>query len=403
MKPKISTLVLVVLVSAVLVSLVAVGGVGASHFVPSSQISVEGYNVTPGNPAPGDTVLITVTIRCSEESSSPVTIDRVSLRKGSGYREKTLESYRNIGTLSAGGSTKVTLSTEVGSAGLNRYTVEIDGHGENRSDIEIDYPVSVLVDDTKPSIELPTEDLVAGHENEFSIEVSNGRGSSVRNVVLELNSNLVQKSKSAPKIGGGETKTFNFSVTPAENGSVGTHVVEARLTYKTGTNNQHTVTESGEIEVVGENEKVMGAEVVLTGVRVQSGIGGMGAPSQGMGAGTGTGVGAGGTRSVAGVLHITGSASNVGLEDAQGTVVSVVDTQGVTPVAPNKNYFVGLRLVRPLRPDRAERHRNTGTNRIRLGRRQGFEGSSSLHSLVPVRAPVKPFVGNRNQNPKWRR
>ena len=38
---------------------------------------------------------------------------------------------------------------------------------------------------------------------------------------------------------------------------------------------------------------------------------------------------------------VSGSASNVGLSDASSTVVSVVPTDGVTPVGPNREYFVG--------------------------------------------------------------
>ena len=40
-------------------------------------------------------------------------------------------------------------------------------------------------------------------------------------------------------------------------------------------------------------------------------------------------------------LLISGSASNVGLSDASSAVVSVVSTDGVTPVSPNREYFVG--------------------------------------------------------------
>lgn len=40
-------------------------------------------------------------------------------------------------------------------------------------------------------------------------------------------------------------------------------------------------------------------------------------------------------------LLISGSASNVGLSDASSAVVSVVSTDGVTPVAPSREYFVG--------------------------------------------------------------
>lgn len=42
-----------------------------------------------------------------------------------------------------------------------------------------------------------------------------------------------------------------------------------------------------------------------------------------------------------GVLHISGSASNVGLTDAKSVVVSVKSTDSVTPAEPNRNYFVG--------------------------------------------------------------
>jgi len=40
-------------------------------------------------------------------------------------------------------------------------------------------------------------------------------------------------------------------------------------------------------------------------------------------------------------LRISGSASNLGTTDAQSVLVSVVDTDRVTPTAPNREYFVG--------------------------------------------------------------
>ena len=40
-------------------------------------------------------------------------------------------------------------------------------------------------------------------------------------------------------------------------------------------------------------------------------------------------------------LEISGSASNLGTTEAQGVLVSVVDTRQVTPSPPNKEYFVG--------------------------------------------------------------
>jgi hypothetical protein len=40
-------------------------------------------------------------------------------------------------------------------------------------------------------------------------------------------------------------------------------------------------------------------------------------------------------------IHLSGSASNVGLSDVQGAVVSVVPSEGVTPARPYREYFVG--------------------------------------------------------------
>ncbi|ELZ25612.1 hypothetical protein C475_10428 [Halosimplex carlsbadense 2-9-1] len=42
-----------------------------------------------------------------------------------------------------------------------------------------------------------------------------------------------------------------------------------------------------------------------------------------------------------GRLRVSGSASNLGTTDAQSVLVSVVDTEAVTPTAPNREYFVG--------------------------------------------------------------
>jgi hypothetical protein len=42
-----------------------------------------------------------------------------------------------------------------------------------------------------------------------------------------------------------------------------------------------------------------------------------------------------------GALHVSGSASNLGLTDAQSVVVRVIDIANVTPAQPHREYFVG--------------------------------------------------------------
>jgi hypothetical protein len=245
----------------------------------------------------------------------------------------------------------------------------------------------------------------AGVDNNVTVTVSNGLSRDVRSVDVSLSGEGISvspESDGAPRLGAGEVQTYAFDVRATEPGR---HTVAATVTYRTTTGLSRTVTEETTVTFDPLEERVTlnataadGAVVVnasnLGNAPVERLVIRGTSPNATVGQAVIATLPSGETRTVRlpvelesdtarvavsgtyrvgdrssttsaapvtftslpgrieltgldiettedGTVLITGSASNVGLERVNSVVVRVVPSEGVTPVQPNKEYFVG--------------------------------------------------------------
>ena len=256
--------------------------------------------------------------------------------------------------------------------------------------------VSILSGDADP---------VVGAASTVNVSVANGESESVRNVRLELGGRAVSvedPTRVLPSIAAGTTETFEFEVTPADtdgtlratlryttaSGDVRTTELSSSLAAETlrvdvgvdasvpatGTDppveteisnfgnapltdvvvraeaDGRVVARRSVADVAAESSQsvdlnVVGVDEATLDVTVDYQTGGNAqsttttveyTANPGRIELTGVDIEREGDR-----IHLSGSASNVGLSDVQGVVLSVVPGEGVAPARPYREYFVG--------------------------------------------------------------
>ena len=394
---------LVALVVAVVLAASAVP-LGAGVASAESQVVVQSVAVDPSTPRVGEDVTVTATLRNFESSSDAARINQVSLRAGT----RTLATAEDLGTLGPGGTVELPLTTDFETPGRKDLTLHVYGQGVDGGIFNVQYPVSVSVNerdsDVQLSLEAPSDPSTEGQVN---VTVANGAPSNVTNLRLTLsgpNATVDDDSRVNASLGSGRERRVEFDV--AFDGP-GAQPLTASLSYRDADGDRLTVTESRtfdvdppdvdadlDAEVVRENGSARidavltnfgnvpledvrlradadgetAARKLVADVRTEStrelSIGESSLPAGDVtliasyeAAGeryeTATTVDfaptTDGNISLTGIevipasgsIRLAGSASNTGETAVTGAVVSVVDSERVTPVSPAKNYFVG--------------------------------------------------------------
>jgi len=394
---------LVALVVAVVLVTSAVP-LGAGVASAESQVVVQSVAVDPSTPRAGEDVTVTATIRNFESSSDAARINQVSLRAGT----RTLATASDLGTLGPGGTVELPLTTDFETPGRKDLTLHVYGQGIGGGIFNVQYPVSVSVNerdsDVQLSLETPSDPSTEGQVN---VTVANGAPSNISNLRLTLsgpNATVDDDSRVNASLGSGRERRVAFDVAFARPGP---QPLTATLAYRDADGDRQTVAESRtfdvdppdvdadlDAEVVRENGSARidatitnFGNVPLESVRLradadgetvarrlvadvatestrQVSIGESGLPAGDLNlvadyeaAGeryeTTTSVDFAPTTDgnisltgievipAGGAIRLAGSASNTGETAVTGAVVSVVDSERVTPVSPAKNYFVG--------------------------------------------------------------
>jgi hypothetical protein len=393
--------------AAVLALVVATAGLGLASPVSGAEtdVAVQSVEVGVDQPAPGESVPLTITVANLQSSSGPVEVTDVFVRASGKTREYT--RTEDVGTIAAGGTTSIPLSVSFESVGTKRLTVFVVVRDEDGDFTRVSYPLQVDVQ--KPDealLSLSGLDLIAGQESRINVTVANGDDAALSNLRLRLSGDATVENpeRVAAALASGSQRAYRYAVTPAEPGR---QTLTAALTYKTSDGYTRTVerttsvrvepavvdpeltasvgrkngssalraslTEYGnaelrdvEVRVVADGETVarrllpdvpeestrtlavadgdlpggeltVVAEFTAAGERrsVNTTLQYSPVPTAAVSL---TGVEATERR---GVLTLSGDAANVGSADARSVVVSVVRDQGVAPVPPRKEYFVG--------------------------------------------------------------
>jgi hypothetical protein len=388
------TLLAAVLLAVPVVAVPATPALGA-------QASVAGVTVAPSQPAPGERFTVTTTIR-NAAGGGAFQVEDVAVRERDGDE---LRRVSNLGTLPGGASMDVPLALSFAETGVYDLRVFVYGEGAGGANVELQYPVVVTVRRGGPQVSVETGDAVVGAETPTTVTLVNGEEQSVRNVRLSLQSptaDVDDPTRVFPSLGPGAVQTASFELTPTA--TAGELTATLRYTTATGDRRTVTERVSLAAESL-RTDVAVAAEVAEDGARppvrvdvsnfgnaplrdveVRATDGGTTVARRSLGDVDAsetrrtrlnvTGVSEADLRVVAvyetggqtgeaattvayaanpgrveltGVdyefeddsLHITGSASNVGLSDVDGVVVRVLPAAGVSPARPYREYFVG--------------------------------------------------------------
>jgi hypothetical protein len=353
-------------------------------------IHISNVNVTPETPQVGETVEMTVTVKNGGEA--PFDLSQVKLVQWD--EPETIEAT-NLGTVSSGNKIQVPLTATFDSAGAKEFQVRASGTTGGRVS-NVRYPLSVDVESSRVNVEASADTAAVGAWNPIEVEVSNGGPSEVRGLraTAEGYGFKMQEEGFIPILEPGETGSMEVLVSSEDTGE---EDVTVEVSYTNGGSSltaedtetvlfsekshklalraessengiEATVANTGNAAV--QDVRVRGAslassveidgvdarssetvEVNVTGVRSQRTLeltatyylGGEKmtetatveyAPRSNIRL-TGTSV------QGAGTVTITGSTSNVGVEDAEGVIVEVADAENVEPAPPQSDYFVG--------------------------------------------------------------
>jgi hypothetical protein len=244
-----------VLVLLVVVALAPVLPTAAA--VPDARLTVSDVTVEPDTPVTDSPTTVTVTVANGAGSPQPATVDRVSLVTGSGG---TLAAAEGVGSLGAGASLTVPLTTTFDRAGERSLFVVVEGTDEDGDAVTVRRPVTVVVESAPPLVELRPGRTVVDAQSRTVVELSNPTTEAMRNVVVTLEGpgEAVVERRTVASLAAGAATTINFTSVPR---SAGTADLEATIRYTTAVGTQRTVSQSATVEVAP-----MDADV---GVRVQ--------------------------------------------------------------------------------------------------------------------------------------
>ncbi|WP_318570759.1 hypothetical protein [Salinigranum marinum] len=220
-------------VAFALVVLVGSTLAGTAAAVPDARLTVSDVTVTPGTPVTDAPVTVSVTVSNGGGSPQAVAVDEVQLVEGDDVIARSLEP----GSLSAGGTLTVPLTTSFSEPGERSLSVHVRGRDEDGDTVDVRRPLSVAVEAAPPLVELDTTELVAGSETQTPVVVSNPTTEPVRNVVVSLstdNGEAVVDRRTVASLAAGAEQQLNFSVRAATPGAA-TLAVEVGYTTGSGT------------------------------------------------------------------------------------------------------------------------------------------------------------------------
>lgn len=391
--------------SALLVGLLLVSTVSSAAGVASAaNVSIQSVETSVDQPAPGEAFTVTTTVANLQSSSGPADVTDVYIRRASGSGELArIEDVGTIAAGGSIDIPLTLAIDKTGGQRLQVNVVVKDGSGYRRVQYPLYVDVQEP-DEASISVSTP-DDLVAGQESPVNVTVSNGGEGTLSNVRLELGGDgaIENSERVSAAIQSGAQVTNEFDMTFAEAGeqtidatltynmngttrtidravTIGVEKpnTDAELTATTTTVNESsaieaTLTEFGNVELRDVQVRaVVDGEVItrklvpdvsteetqivtLDGDDIPAGE--VTVVAQYTAAGeqqttettveyspleqsnmtlTGVAVTRQGT-----TITLDGDASNIGSADASSVLVSVVESESVTPAAPNGEYFVG--------------------------------------------------------------
>lgn len=392
-------LALLVLASVVVALPLPVQGQTAVAYVDGVTVSPEQPNVGErfvvtasirnAQSASAPLTINAVAVRTSQDSAAP-------------FREYV--RVNDLGRLPPGTNLEVPLSLSLSRVGTHDLRVVVFAE-DDRGAVRIQYPLVVTVRESGPQLRIDVTDAVEGTESPVQVVAVNGEAEPVRNVRLTLEgegATVGNDTWLAPSLAAGESRRVTFQVTPTAPDASLTATLRYVTAGGTTRTVRQAVSFAAEplredvrldasVERRGASPPVVvdvsnlgnaPLEEVVVSVRadgdvvarrpladvadgetrsVALNVSGVSEVALEVTAAYETGGRSGSAvatvayasnpgrieltgidiERVDGRVHIEGSASNVGLSEVDGVVLRVLDTDGVSPARPYRDYFVG--------------------------------------------------------------
>ena len=282
-------------------ALVAVSSVGATAMRVSAdqpKVHISDVSVSNDEPVTGETVTVTAEVSNLETSNETIDIKRVQVRKSNSA--KTYRRVEDIGSLAPGGSVSVPMTVSFDNPGMKSLTVYVLVQGENGGTEAYEYPVSIEVSELNVNADLSvtTED-----NKSTAVEFTNYGNVNVSDIELTATADgetIAQKYLFETEPDTSRSVAFDTEGLNGEEVSVTATYTAQEETYTATTTHVVDYPLSGEIR--------------LTSIETtQSGSG----------------------------VTIQGDSANIGNTDAESVLVSVEDTDSVSPTSPLGDYYIG--------------------------------------------------------------
>lgn len=276
-----TVLVALLLVTSVLVPFVAVAGA-----VPDARVAVTDATVTPATPTAGAPITVEATVRLSGGSASAADLDRVRVVDADGT---VLGEATGLGTLSPGETLTVPVTLTVDDPGAYDLSVVATVSDSDDETASASRPLSLVVEQGAPLVELVAPDPVAGADSRVEVTVSNPTNAALRDLTVSAAdpADGERTRRTIATLDAGASQTVNLSVRPTE---VGEDTLAVRVDYTTAAGTRASVTAEQSVSV-----EQLAADV---GVRVgratgDDGVAGAGGGAAGLAGILGGGAGGG--------------------------------------------------------------------------------------------------------------
>lgn len=197
--------------------------------VPAVRLTVDDVAVEPETPTAGAPVTVPITVASSGGSTQPVEVDAVELRDGT----ETLASAGGTGSLSAGESITVPLTTTFDRPGEKRLTARLRGSNANDEPVVVTRPVQFAVEPGAPTVEINNRSAVEGTASTISMTVSNPTEVALRNIVATIDGgglDEVVDRRVIPTLAAGAQANVEFTVRPE---TAGEALLRTNVSYTT--------------------------------------------------------------------------------------------------------------------------------------------------------------------------
>ncbi|MBP1909820.1 COG1361 S-layer family protein [Methanolobus bombayensis] len=279
------------------------------------------YNIEPEVFMPGDMGTITVSLSNMATGEIYVEEDDETLDmnsyiasaslNGNGNLEILDKSYTDVGLLGPGDTLKLTFNVKVmenATTGVHFVDLVIVG-GSNMYDLN--YRIPVKVDDRNVKVIMSNFPSTLMNEvSTISVEVVNRRPNDVTSVIVTPHAEGMTFSPSDYFVGSipegnKSTATFTFNTMSSEEGYTD---VSFTASYFNGDNLHNSDTASKEVRIIKQSP------LVFTGIEIESS----------------------GNK-----YTFSGDLNNFGITDAKNVIVSIENIEGIEPLQPYANYFIG--------------------------------------------------------------